>query len=211
MLIPTEHIVKILRQHNIRITGALHVGAHDCEEFPFYFMLGLQPNDIIWIDAFKTKVYDNMRRNIPNVFHATITDKDDDIVVFNVTNNIQSSSVLPLGTHADEYPDIVYDYKIEQSTITIPTFYDRNRIEPSKYNLWNFDIQGAELMALKGAASCIQYVDAMYLEVNEKELYTGCGLIGDIDAFLEPYGFTRVLTDITPQGWGDALYIKIKR
>lgn len=211
MLIRTDEILKALWKHNIQINGALHIGAHDCEELPFYFALGVQHNDIIWIDAFKTKVDQNIQRNIPNVYHATITDKDDDIVEFNLSNNVQSSSVLQMGTHAVQYPSIVYVHKIEQRTITVPTFYAKNNLDPRKYNFWNFDIQGAELMALKGAASCIQYVDAMYLEVNAEELYKGCGLIGDIDTFLDGHGFTRVLTDITRQGWGDALYIRTRR
>ena len=64
------------------------------------------------------------------------------------------------------------------------------------------------MLALKGATKYIQNVQAMYLEVNEKELYKNCGLIADIDLFLSDYGFKRVLTDITQYGWGDALYIK---
>jgi hypothetical protein len=76
-------------------------------------------------------------------------------------------------------------------------------------NFWNFDIQGAELLALKGATDWLPYADALYLEVNEKELYKKCGLIGDIDAFLKPYHFKRVITDITPYGWGDALYVRV--
>lgn len=77
-----------------------------------------------------------------------------------------------------------------------------------KYNFWNFDIQGAELLALKGADKYIKNVDAIYLEVNEKELYKNCGLIHEIDAFLSNYGFTREITFMTPHGWGDALYVK---
>ena len=76
-------------------------------------------------------------------------------------------------------------------------------------NFWNFDIQGAELMALKGAIHSIRYAKALYLEVNEKELYKNCGLIGEIDAFLYNYHFKRVITNITQHGWGDALYIYV--
>ena len=62
-------------------------------------------------------------------------------------------------------------------------------------------------MALKGATNSIKYAKAIYLEVNEKELYINCGLIKDIDLFLSDYNFKRVLTNITKHGWGDALYI----
>jgi hypothetical protein len=62
-------------------------------------------------------------------------------------------------------------------------------------------------MALKGATQSIKYANAIYLEVNEKELYKKCSLIHEIDAFLSNYKFKRVLTEMTPHGWGDALYI----
>jgi len=146
------------------------------------------------------------RRGIPNVYNAVITDTDDKEVVFNISNNGQSSSVLEFGTHAQEHPWVVYVDKIHKSSITIDTFFERNGLDASKYNFWNFDIQGAELMALKGAAKSIQYADVIYLEVNEKELYVNCGLIGEIDAFLSNYN--RVITNITEHGWGDALYIR---
>jgi hypothetical protein len=62
-------------------------------------------------------------------------------------------------------------------------------------------------MALKGATQSIKYAKALYLEVNEKELYQKCGLINEIDDFLSKYNFKRVLTKMTSHGWGDALYI----
>lgn len=210
MLISHNDILRILQENNIHIFGALHIGAHECEEIPFYRTLGLQLKDIVWIDAIQGKVQQATHRNIPNVYHATITDKDDKIVDFHVSNNAQSSSVLQLGTHLQEHPNIFYMCSVSQVSITIPTFFTRNNLDPSKYNFWNFDIQGAELMALRGADSCIKHVDVMYLEVNEKELYQGCGLITEIDDFLQKHGFKRVLTAITAHGWGDALYIRNK-
>ena len=146
-------------------------------------------------------------RGIPNVYNAVITDKDNADIVFNVSNNIQSSSVLEFGTHAQEHPWVVYVDKIYQKSITIDTFFETKNIDASKHNFWNFDIPGAELMALKGANKNIKYAKAIYLEVNEKELYKKCGLIEDIDLFLSQYNFKRIITRMTEHGWGDALYI----
>jgi len=208
MLIDFNTINEILLAHNINITGSFHVGAHECEELSFYNQCGLKNEDIIWVDALVSKVIEAKNRNIPNVYHAVITDKDDEEVIFNVSNNVQSSSVLEFGTHSQEHPTCVYIDKILQKTITVDSFFERNNIDSSKFNFWNFDIQGAELMALKGASKSIQHAKALYLEVNEKELYKNCGLITDIDAFLLQYNFKRVLTNMTCHGWGDALYVK---
>jgi len=69
------------------------------------------------------------------------------------------------------------------------------------YNFWNFDIQGA--------IQSIQDAELLYLEVNEKELYKNCGLIDEIDMFLSIYNFRRVLTRVTPHGWGMLYTLKI--
>jgi hypothetical protein len=208
MLISFEDIQRELAKHSVGITGALHIGAHECEEIPFYNRLGLTQEDVIWIDALPSKVAQAKARGIPNIYNAVITEKDDNDVVFHVANNGQSSSVLEFGTHSKEHPEVVYVDTLRQKSITIDTFFKRNGLSAATRNFWNFDIQGAELMALHGATESIQYAKALYLEVNEKELYKGCGLIGDIDTFVGSYGFKRVLTNMTSFGWGDALYIK---
>ena len=207
MLISFDDIYNILLINNIKITGAFHIGAHECEELTFYNNLLLKNEDIVWIEAIDSKVIKAKSRGIPNIYNSIITDKDDEEITFNVSNNIESSSVLEFGTHSQEHPWVVYVDKIYHKSITIDTFFERNNIDASKYNFWNFDIQGAELMALKGATKSIQYAKAIYLEVNEKELYKNCGLITEIDSFLFKYNFKRILTNITQHGWGDALYI----
>jgi FkbM family methyltransferase len=207
MLICFEEISNILVENNIHIIGSFHIGAHECEEMYFYNQLGLKSEDVVWIDAIPSKVNEATNKGIPNVYNAVITDKDDEEIVFNISNNGQSSSVLEFGTHSQEHPSVVYVDKINLKSITIDSFFERNNIDASNYNFWNFDIQGAELMALKGATQSIKYAKAIYLEVNEKELYKNCGLITEIDAFLLQYNFKRVLTNMLHHGWGDALYI----
>ncbi len=208
MLIDFSKIKDILIEKNIVPTGAFHIGAHDCEELPFYYKLGLTKHDILWIDALPSKAANAKEKGIPNVYTAIITDKDDEIVTFNVSNNGQSSSILEFGTHSAENPWCVYIDRFDQPSITIDTFFERNGLDASKYNIWNLDIQGAEFLALQGAKQSIQYVELIYLEVNEKELYKNCGMIDQIDSFLSNYKFKRVHTVMTGQGWGDALYVK---
>jgi FkbM family methyltransferase len=211
MLISFETIRSILVANNISFDGVFHVGAHECEELSLYQRFNILPENIIWIDAMKQKVVQAALRNIPNVYHAVVTDKDGDTVEFNVASNGQSSSVLEFGTHSTEHPQVTFIGKITQPTITIDTFFKQNGLDASKYPFWNFDIQGAELLALKGATQSIQHAKALYLEVNERELYKGCGMIGEIDEFVAQYGFKRVVTKMTVHGWGDALYIKLSQ
>jgi hypothetical protein len=76
------------------------------------------------------------------------------------------------------------------------------------FNFLNLDIQGAELMALKGGTKAIEHAKVIYLEVNTEEVYKGCALITELDNFLDTYKFKRVITEMTEYGWGDAVYIK---
>lgn len=207
MLFGPDRVKSIL--HGTKITGVLHIGAHDCEELGFYRdHLQICPEQVYWVEAIPYKVGEAHQRQIKNVYQAVITNKDDEEVMFNVSNNVQSSSVLGFGTHAIEHPQVYYTDKFRTKSITIDTWVEREQIDISKLNFWNLDIQGCELMALQGATRSIQYADVLYLEVNEKELYVGCGLMGELDAFLHPYGFKRVETVMTQHGWGDAIYMK---
>jgi hypothetical protein len=94
------------------------------------------------------------------------------------------------------------------STTTINTFLDFLKLDSTQLNFWNIDIQGAELLALKGATKYLEHVDVLYLEVNTKELYKGGALVGELDEFLADYKFKRILTEMTCHGWGEALYVK---
>ena len=207
MIIDLQEIQNILTSKKIKIKGCLHIGVHNCEELPIYKTLGVKTEDIVWVDALSFKVEESISRGIPNVYHAVITDKDDEDIIFNVANNVQSSSILEFGQHSIEYPGVVFVDKIHQKSITVDTFFERNNLDASKYDFWNFDIQGAELLALKGATKSIKHAKVLYLEVNSKELYKNCALINEIDEFLTPLNFKRILTNMTIHKWGDALYI----
>ena len=207
MLITIDELKPILESKQIDITGILHIGAHNCEEMHIYDVLGVSMENIVWVDAIPNKVLEAHMRGIPNVYHAVITDKDNDVVVFHISNNGQSSSILDMGAHLQEHPGIDYISDLIQSTSTIDTFFEKNQLDASKYIFWNFDIQGAELLALKGAIKSIVHAKILYLEVNEKELYKNCGMIDEIDTFLAQYHFKRVLTKMTQHGWGDAVYV----
>ena len=209
MLITEDEVRNILQAYNILINGVLHIGAHECEEIGLYENLGIIKKNIIWIDGNKEKVSQAQQRGIPNVYYGVISNENDKDVEFKITNNGQSSSILDFGSHSTHHPHIHFVEAQVHKTITIDTFYENNNLDMKKYNFWNFDIQGAELMALKGAGKAIEYAKALYLEVNTEEVYKGGCLISEIDDYLSTYKFKRVLTKMTEYGWGDALYVKI--
>ena len=203
MLISIE---KLYKKYNLNIKGILHIGAHECQELKAYHNIGIDDDNIIWIEA-DPKVYQKMK-HIKNIYNQVISDQDDQEVDFMITNNEQSSSLLNLKEHLKEHPWVYQTKKIKVKTITVDTFYQRNNLDSKNYNFVNIDIQGAELLALKGMTQSLKHVDYFYLEVNIKELYENCALLDDIDNYLKNYGFFRKELEMTQYGWGDAFYIK---
>lgn len=203
-------ISTLLTKITIPIKGVIHIGAHECEERDFYINhLNINDNNIIWIDALEEKV--NKMKASNNkllIFNECISNEDNKDVSFMVTNNYQSSSILNLKTHIQEHPWVHEIYRISMKTKTLKTFYKNNQLNINDYNFINIDIQGAELMALKGADDILNNIDYLYLEVNEKELYDGCALLPELEEYLLKYGFKRSLINMTSHGWGDAFYTK---
>ena len=145
-----------------------------------------------------------------NVACAAVSDADDKTAVFHITNNGQSSSLLPLQEVLNEYPLLIYESETRNvETITLDTLYARRGLAPDAFDYAHFDIQGAELLALSGARTIIPHLRVIYTEVNTKPLYAGCALLPEMDACLGTEGFTRVAYHpMTGHGWGDALYLR---
>lgn len=205
MLISLPIIRDFLRELQITPKKVLHIGAHYCEELANYAELDVQ--GILWIDALQEKVDLCRKLGITNIYQAVISDRVGE-VAFHITNNGQSSSLLELGTHATHYPTIEVTESRTLSTTTLPLFFQNLAIDPAEYNIWNLDIQGAELLVLQGAKDLLRFVDVLYLEVNEEEVYKGCATLEEVDAFLESHSFVRIYTVMMPQKWGDALYVR---
>jgi FkbM family methyltransferase len=216
MLIDFNEVYAFLKQHGKVPRGVLHVGAHECEEKETYNKHGIQDKNIIWVDGNEDLVKKIKERGIPNAYHALVDEIERD-VTFYITNNGQSSSILEMGTHATMYPTIQVVEKRPARTTTLKALQAKESIDFSNLNFWNFDIQGVELQALKGAGDLLRFADALYLEVNTDDVYKNCSKLPEVDSFLEQNGFSRAAISIyrndrpEPDGWGDALYIRMKK
>ena len=210
MLVDGEIIKNLLNRYGIIIRGAIHIGAHECEEKGFYNnILGLNDSNIIWVDGNENKVNEMKSRGHQNVYNAVL-DEDEKDIIFNITNNTQASSILKLNHDEGFYRDINITSSVACRTEKLSSFLKRIEKNAAEYNFWNLDIQGSELHVLRGSKELLENCDAIYTEVNLEHVYNGCGLIQDIDKLLEEYGFIRVETKWTDMKWGDALYLKSK-
>jgi len=190
--------------------GIIHIGAHLMEERNDYISKGI--DNIIWIEA-NPKVYSkiefisNSNKN-EITFNYAISDIDNQFVRLNVTNNGQSSSILELGKHKIHHPHVYVTEVVDVETKRIDTLFIENDLNIENYDFVNIDIQGAELLAIKGFGNLIERVKYIYTEINTNFLYENCSLVDEIDKYLENFGFLRTETHMTPFEWGDALYIK---
>lgn len=196
----------LVKKYGIEKGKILHIGAHECEEKEIYEKEGF---DTIWVEG-NIDLVMAMKQKHPTIqiFEAVISDENNKEVEFIITNNFQSSSILELDEHKKEHPFVVETSRKLVKTKTVDTLIEEHNLKPEQIKFVNIDIQGAELLALKGAKKILYHVNFLYLEVNKKSLYKGCALLPELDNFLLSYGFERVETVITSHGWGDALYKK---
>jgi FkbM family methyltransferase len=195
---------ELVRKYNIQFKGILHVGAHECEELKDY-NLYIANDKILWVEALPNKVH-QCKQKYPNILieNAVVSDVIE-IVKFNVSNNGQSSSILEFGLHSKFHPHVHYVNSFQTETKLLKDILPKYNI---KYNFLNFDIQGAELKALKGMENYLNDVDYLYTEINSDYVYKDCALVTELDDYLLKFGLRRVESKWTDFKWGDAFYIR---
>jgi FkbM family methyltransferase len=139
-----------------------------------------------------------------SVLHAACWDTDGTELPIFRANNGQSSSLFSPDLHLRTHPDVTFSKDGSIRTSRLETLLPK----AARFDLINFDVQGAELRALRGLGGFLEQVKWAYLEVNERRLYDGCALLSEIDAFMQERGFVRIATRMeSAHGWGDALFV----
>lgn len=200
----------LLNKYNISPKGIIHIGAHYAEESTIYARSGTEK--VLWIEG-NPNLLSVIQENIsiyPNnkVYNVLLSDTDNDEIIFNITNASMSSSILELGSHKELYPDIKVEKELVLNSCRIDSFIKKNKIVIDEYDFVNIDIQGAELLALKGFGDLLDKINYIYTEVNIDNVYEGCPLLDEIDEFLVMKGFHRVELSLKYKSWGDAFYIR---
>lgn len=194
----------------IKPYGVLHVGANEGQEAEFYYNAGVK--EVIWIEAYKP-TFEKLKNRVSDIpgttcIHACISDKYSETYFNIANNNSQSSSLLELGHHKEIHPEVSFIDKIPIKTYRLDDLLKDFKIEGDWF--LNVDLQGADLLAMKGMGDLLHKFKWINTEVNNNEVYTGCDIIEDVDNYLRDYGFERVETGgWVAFSWTDALYVKI--
>lgn len=200
---------QIVKDNNVSIKGIIQLGSHYWQEKETFLKMGVKDFVLVEPQSHAFEVTKEKSKDVDGavLFNCAVADKDG---IFKMhcdeTNQGQSSSLLNAKEHLNKYPSIQFTREEEVVVTTLDSLdFDR-----TKYNIIVCDLQGGEMNMLKGASKTLKYIDGIYTEVNFIEMYEGCPLVEDLDAYLKPLGFERVATgeNYKNQGWSDAFYLK---
>jgi FkbM family methyltransferase len=201
---------RLVSEFGVTPRAVLHVGAHLGEEAAAYHAAGVEK--VLWVEANP----DLMGTLTDNVGHypgqravqCAISDIDGGTATLHLCTFTMASSILAPKEHLVTYPGMTYTRSIEVPTRTIDSMLRHLGVSSGAFDFLNIDIEGAELLAFAGATATLPHLKWIYLEVNTREMYEGCAMSDDVDAYLGARGFDRVVD--ADEGWDhgfkDALF-----
>lgn len=204
----------ILNKYKIIPNGIIHIGASFAEEIEHYINIGVKkliyieanPENMVQLTDISSR-YVN-RINV-KVYNYAISDKNA-ILDFYVTDNKMSSSLFPMKTHIIHHPTIKHEKIIKVNSVTFNDFIVDNFVNINDYNILVMDIQGAELLALKGATIFLDKFQLIQTEISREEVYEGCCLHNEITEFLKKYNFEMIDYFENPNKANDDAYYILK-
>lgn len=199
----------------IDLKGVIHIGASYAQEQAIYDFFGFK--NILYIEA-DPEVFSKLQEKFnsksnENVKIANFAASNyNGVANFFRTNNYLSSSLLKLNKHKIWFPEINLAKEIIVESKTLDKYFEEQKFNynTENYNVMILDIQGAELLALKGSINTLKNIDLIISEVDYDELYENGAILEEIDEFLLKHNFIRIDTKTVMQAYGDAMYINKK-
>ena len=207
--------VELLRALDEPCGGLIHVGANTGQEVQSYKAAGLKNSVLIepiplCFEQLKLAIGEHPGMIPIQALCADVSGVEHDFFIAN--NGGQSSSVLPPARHLQEHPDVEFRTKARVRSNTLDevmVHVDRvHGVGAENFNTLVIDVQGAELMVLKGASQTLRNVQYVFSEVSYGNLYQGDVVLEDLQAYLKVFDFRLFWMRMTKHGWGDALFVK---
>jgi FkbM family methyltransferase len=219
------HDLKNMFEHEelrrIAKIGVVHVGADVGQEVAQYINYGFEKIILIEANPECCKILISKFRDDPRIriFNYAICDKQG-TVDFHIhtsrSGNTEPASLLPMKRFKEIVKTLHTTKTIQVLAITLDALFERHQIAFADYNFINIDIQGAELLALQGAAKLLPLIDVVVSEVNVIDMYENGALEDDVVRFLDEKGFDKkhaiyhTLYDesSTFPAWGESLFVR---
>ena len=194
--------------------GVLHLGAHLGHEAGEYAQM---KKPVLWIEAIPS-IYDQLCERLKSfprqqAVCALLGEVDGEFREFHVSNNANgvSSSVFEFGafgTGTDSlWPELnlqMIDH-LRLEVTTLDGLFRTKGIDAGTYDYWVMDLQGAEKLALAGAAESLKACRALYVEVSTVEVYRNGVLWVELKSWLEAHSFIPLWEPVFPHD--DILFI----
>jgi len=137
------------------------------------------------------------------VFPFAVADRDGEADFHVTSNDGESSSLLAFGSHQDHFPDVQVRSTIRVGTRRIDSLLAEQGLPAPDVVI--IDVQGAELQVLQSFGPALRdLVRLIYTEVSREAVYTGSGLLSDVEALLSPrfvnLGFASINADVPAHG-----------
>jgi FkbM family methyltransferase len=188
--------------HTLRnCKGVLHLGGHLAEESNEYAAYG---KPVIWVEAIET-LHSELQKNIARFsnqisYRALLSEVDNQEMTFYISNNGQgsSSSLFEFDLYGNGAKSLWPDQNlkmvdsIKMKTKTLDTLFAENSLDINNFDFWVLDLQGAELLALKGASKSIDKCSAILTEISTEPVYKGGVLWTELSMWLKDRGFRPV-------------------
>lgn len=169
----------------------LHSGANQGQERDRYAKRNLE---VLWIEALPD-TYAQLTENIKEypsqrAAQALLTDIDDQTYNFNVASNGgASSSLFEFKEHTKLWPDISFVTTVSLQSKRLSTLLQALSIPANYFDAAILDVQGAELLVLKGAGDCLSHLRYVQCEAADFESYTGSCRVNDLVEFMQTHSF----------------------
>jgi len=197
---------RLFEKAGIAPRGVIHLGGHIGNDLAAWMLLGIK--SLLLVEP-NPKLFRELQRNIqfvqlvsstldslldlkPTAVHAVQLAIGDRVGTVELTvpeANSEFGSVL--GERLEHAGDraAAARYIVEMKPLDALMADLRGSSAASDYNVLYMNIEGAELMALRGATRTLEHVDFVYLEANTKQNYPDNPTPEQIAAFLDDHGF----------------------
>lgn len=165
------------------VSSLVHVGASEGQEREVYKDL-----DVLWVEPIPD-VFERLKKNIlpypkQRAIQAVLAESRRRVSLGVSNNNGESSSIFPLKEHLNLHPKIHYDAYLEMKAETLDGI-----LKEEVFDALIMDVQGAELLVLKGGAESVPRFKFIKAEAWSVEAYRGCCLESDLINHLQGQGF----------------------
>jgi FkbM family methyltransferase len=192
--------------------GIIHIGAHEGEEANLYEEIGF--SNVLWIEG-DPIIFKKLERNIKAypkqiAMNLLLSDKEDVVPFYIASNQGNSSSLLPFAENVEKaWPGIHSQKVINIVSKRLDSILLENEIRKN-YNCLNIDVQGAELIVLKGIGALLPLFEFCLLELNFKPTYQSSAKFPVLNKYMYKNGFKLKFISIGKYQ-GEGVYVRLKK